>query len=75
MKHNLPIQSFVVRADMGCGSTIGPLTANNLGVPTVDCGIPQWAMHSIRETTACVDVINGHAMLKGFFNEEHIQTT
>ena len=46
---DVPVQSFVVRSDMGCGSTIGPLTASELGVKTVDVGVPTFAMHSIRE--------------------------
>ncbi|WP_339934826.1 M18 family aminopeptidase [Vreelandella glaciei] len=53
---DVPVQSFVTRADMGCGSTIGPITATELGVPTIDVGIPQWAMHSIRETAGTKDV-------------------
>ncbi|HDZ48387.1 hypothetical protein LCGC14_0035330 [marine sediment metagenome] len=52
----VPVQSFVTRADMGCGSTIGPITATEIGVPTIDVGIPQWAMHSIRETAGTKDV-------------------
>lgn len=53
---DVPVQSFVTRADMGCGSTIGPITATEIGVPTIDVGIPQWAMHSIRETAGAKDV-------------------
>lgn len=51
----VPIQKFVTRADMGCGSTIGPITAAELGVQTLDIGVPQWAMHSIRETAGVLD--------------------
>lgn len=51
----LPHQTFVVRSDMGCGSTIGPLTAANLGVTTLDIGVPQFGMHSIRELAGTRD--------------------
>ncbi|WP_445010282.1 M18 family aminopeptidase [Vreelandella stevensii] len=53
---DVPVQSFVTRADMGCGSTIGPITATEVGVPTIDVGLPQWAMHSIRETSGTRDI-------------------
>ena len=52
---NIPVQSFVVRADMGCGSTIGPATAAELGIPTLDIGVPTFAMHSIRELAGTDD--------------------
>jgi len=48
-------QRFVVRADMPCGSTVGPLVAAELGVAAVDIGNPMWAMHSIRETSGTQD--------------------
>ncbi|MDX8387970.1 MAG: M18 family aminopeptidase [Ghiorsea sp.] len=51
----VPVQSFVVRSDMGCGSTIGPITANEIGVRTVDVGVPTFAMHSIRELAGRLD--------------------
>jgi len=52
----VPVQSFVVRSDLGCGSTIGPIAANTLGVRTVDIGVPTFAMHSIRELAGKQDV-------------------
>jgi aspartyl aminopeptidase len=51
----VPIQRFVGRNDMPCGSTIGPATAARLGVPTVDVGIAQLSMHSIRELCGADD--------------------
>jgi aspartyl aminopeptidase len=54
-KAGVPCQQFVMRNDLACGSTIGPLTAAEIGVPTVDIGIPQLAMHSIRETAGHLD--------------------
>ncbi len=52
----LPLQTYHHRNDLPCGSTIGPLTAAALGVPTVDIGAPQLAMHSIRELAGTADV-------------------
>jgi aspartyl aminopeptidase len=51
----VPVQSFVVRSDMGCGSTIGPLVATELGINAVDIGVPTFAMHSIRELAGSRD--------------------
>ncbi len=52
---DVPYQKFVSRGDLACGSTIGPLTAANLGMPTVDVGCPQLAMHSAREICGALD--------------------
>lgn len=65
---NVPVQSFVARSDMGCGSTIGPITAARLGVKTLDVGIPQLAMHSCRELTGAEDPLRLTKVLKLFFN-------
>ena len=48
-------QEFVMRSDLPCGSTIGPMTSARLGVSTVDVGAATLAMHSIREHTGAQD--------------------
>lgn len=52
---HLPVQTFVTRSDMGCGSTIGPITATRIGIETIDVGVPQLGMHSIRELAGTKD--------------------
>ena len=52
----VPVQHFVTRADLPCGSTIGPLTASRLGIATADVGSPMLAMHSCRELASATDV-------------------
>jgi len=54
-KADVPLQYFSSRADLGCGSTIGPLTAGRLGIDTIDLGCAQFAMHSARETCGVKD--------------------
>ncbi len=51
----VPCQQYAHRSDLGCGSTIGPIVAAQLGVASVDVGSPMWAMHSARESAGVLD--------------------
>jgi aspartyl aminopeptidase len=54
-KAGVPCQQYAHRSDLGCGSTIGPMVAAQLGVASVDVGSPMWAMHSARESAGVHD--------------------
>ncbi len=64
---NVPYQQYAHRTDLGCGSTIGPIVASNLGVASVDVGSPIWAMHSIRESAGVLDHSYMIAVLKEMY--------
>ncbi|AVH20999.1 M18 family aminopeptidase [Nocardia cyriacigeorgica] len=66
----VPLQRYVHRADLPCGSTIGPMTAARTGMPTVDVGAPQLAMHSARELMGADDVGAYAAALAAFLTPE-----
>lgn len=66
-KEGVSVQSFVVRSDMGCGSTIGPITASGTGIRTLDIGVPTFAMHSIRELAGSEDAYNLVRVLTRYF--------
>ena len=68
-QHGIPTQDFAVRSDMGCGSTIGPILASGLGCRTVDVGLAQLAMHSIREMCSSGDIGLAIEHFTAFFKE------
>jgi aspartyl aminopeptidase len=64
----VPLQRYEHRADLPCGSTIGPMTAARTGIPTVDVGAAQLAMHSARELMGAHDVAAYSAALRAFLS-------
>ncbi len=67
-QEKIPHQSFVMRSDMACGSTIGPITAAGLGVDTVDIGLASFGMHSIRELAGAEDGVLLSRLIEAFYN-------
>ena len=63
----VPLQAFVMRQDMACGTTIGPIVAASLAARVVDVGCPMWAMHSTAETLGARDLDAMAAMMTTFY--------
>ncbi len=67
-KANIPVQKFVNRSDKKGGSTIGPISATQLGIDSVDIGNPLLAMHSIRELGGVKDHYYIHKLFEEYYN-------
>jgi aspartyl aminopeptidase len=66
---DVPVQRYVNRSDLPCGSTIGPIASSRLGMRTIDVGNPILAMHSIRETAGAADQELMIRALAGFYSD------
>jgi aspartyl aminopeptidase len=64
------LQRYEHRADLPCGTTIGPLAAARTGIPTVDVGAAQLAMHSARELMGAHDVAKYSAAMRAFLSPD-----
>jgi aspartyl aminopeptidase len=66
-KAEVPVQHYVHRTDLPCGSTIGPIASTLLGIRTVDVGNPMLSMHSIRELGGAKDPAMMTKVLGAFY--------
>jgi aspartyl aminopeptidase len=62
----VPMQTYVNRTDLPCGSTVGPMTSALTGATTVDFGAPTLSMHSTREVCGVPDQAMYAATLAAF---------
>ena len=69
-KLKLKTQPFSSRSDIPSGSTIGPIFAQSLGIPTVDIGAPIFSMHSAREVMAIQDHLDLCHLLTHLLDEK-----
>jgi aspartyl aminopeptidase len=67
---SIPYQVYAGHSDMRTGSTIGPMLCAELGITTVDIGLPMLAMHSARELCASTDIENALNFFKAFFTDK-----
>ena len=67
-KSGSKLQMFMIRNDSRSGGTVGPQLSTALGVRSIDAGMPQLSMHSIRATTGSLDPGLGVQAFKGFFD-------
>jgi len=67
--YNVRIQDVMVKNSSPCGSTIGPIVSSNLSMRAIDVGIPQWAMHSVRESCHIDDVKDLKNLFVSFFEK------
>ncbi|RCK64645.1 Vacuolar aminopeptidase 1 [Candida viswanathii] len=66
-KNGDKVQYFQIRNDSRSGGTIGPSISTQTGARTIDLGIPQLSMHSIRATLGTKDIGLGIKFFYGFF--------
>jgi aspartyl aminopeptidase len=66
---HLFLSLFLSPIGSACGSTIGPIIATSLGVRTVDVGIAQFSMHSIREMCGSDDVESAITLFTALFKD------
>ncbi|KAL6452943.1 APE1 Vacuolar aminopeptidase 1 [Candida maltosa Xu316] len=66
-KNGDKVQYFQIRNDSRSGGTIGPSISVQTGARTIDLGIPQLSMHSIRATLGSKDIGLGIKFFYGFF--------
>jgi aspartyl aminopeptidase len=69
-REDVPVQRYVHRTDLPCGSTIGPITATRLGVRTVDVGTAMLSMHSAREMMGSRDQERMVRVLASFYGTD-----
>ena len=66
---SIPLQTFASRNNVPCGSTIGPITATQLGIEAIDIGIPQLSMHSAREMCGATDPLHMVSLMSEFLQQ------
>lgn len=68
-RNEIPLQSYMNRADLPGGSTIGSMASALLSMPAADIGVPILAMHSARELMGAKDQDAICRLCEAFFDD------
>lgn len=68
-KHDIPLQTYMNRADLPGGSTVGSMASALLAMPAADIGVPLLAMHSARELMGTRDQAAFCRLCEAFFDD------
>jgi len=67
--HDIPLQTYMNRADLPGGGTVGSMASSILAMPAADVGVPILAMHSAREMMGSRDQEAFCRLCEAFFDE------
>lgn len=67
--HDIPLQTFMNRADLPGGGTVGSMASSLLAMPAADVGVPILAMHSACELMGARDQETFCCLCEAFFDE------
>ena len=65
---DVPVQTYCNRADIPGGSTLGNISLSHVSIPSVDIGLPQFAMHSCYETAGVKDSAYLEAAMTAYYS-------
>lgn len=71
-KEKIPLQNYVARNDTPSGSTVGPMMASTLGIPSLDLGLSLLSMHSTREIISSRDQHDLYRLLKAAYESTEL---
>ena len=66
---DIPLQTYMNRADLPGGGTVGSMASSILAMPAADVGVPILAMHSARELMGAKDQEAFCRLCEAFFDE------
>lgn len=68
-REDIPLQTYMNRADLPGGSTVGSMASALLAMPAADVGVPILAMHAARETMGARDQAAICRLCEAFFDD------